>query len=80
MSCNLYIQGEPNRDKEGREKEFLTAKQAGLVNRKVRCENCRSFKDGICMLYQTLNESNGEIFNLDEKVNPQGCCNAQMPK
>ena len=80
MSCNFYLPGDTSPDKEGKEKERLTPKQVGLVDRKVRCENCRSFENGTCLLYQALNQSHRNIFNLDEKVDPQGCCNAQMPK
>lgn len=79
MSCALYVHGNPSPGLKGKEVASYTPKEAGLVKRSVRCENCRSFKDGICMLYQTLNKSNPDIFQLDEKVNPQGCCNAQMP-
>lgn len=80
MSCNFYVHGEPAKDKEGKEEALLTSKEAGLVNRQVRCENCRSFSNGVCLLYQALNKKNPDIFNLDEKVDKQGCCNAQMPK
>ncbi len=80
MSCNLYVHGKPSTSLAGKEVASYTSKEAGLVKRKVRCENCRSFNNGTCMLYQTLNQSNPDIFNLDEKVEAQGCCNFQMPK
>lgn len=80
MSCDLYVNGKPSPDLKGKEIASMTPKEAGLVKRSVRCENCRSFKNGICMLYQTLNKSNPDLFSLNEKVNPRGCCNAQMPK
>lgn len=80
MSCCYYIPGTPSKGSIGKEQSLLTPKEAGLVNRKVRCENCRSFKNGICMLYQKLNQSNADIFDLNEKVNKYGCCNAQEPK
>ena len=80
MSCGLYVHGKPSPKLAGKERPVYTPQEAGLVNRAVRCENCRSFQDGICMLFKTLNESNPEIFQLEEKVDAYGCCNAQMPK
>lgn len=81
MSCGLYLSGEPNKDLLGKEKELVTAKEAGLVKRKVRCENCRSFDDSqnsSCMLFEELNKL--PMFDLKVKVDKAGCCNAQMPK
>jgi hypothetical protein len=82
MSCGLYSHGTPQPELAGQEVSAVSPKEVGLVNRKVRCENCRSFdaKTSKCMLFQALNEQMGDKFNLDEKVKPQGCCNAQMPK
>lgn len=80
MSCGLYVYGKPSPSLAGKEVASYTPQEAGLVNREVRCENCRSYSNGICLLFQTLNKSNPDIFDLDEKVNKHGCCNAQMPK
>jgi Pyruvate/2-oxoacid:ferredoxin oxidoreductase delta subunit len=80
MSCTLYVHGKPSTGLKGKEVASYTPQEAGLVNRQVRCENCRSFSNGVCLLYQSLNKSNPDLFQLDEKVNPQGCCNAQMPR
>ena|ERR1700675_1065293 len=82
MSCDLYVNGSPSPSLKGKELPSLTPKEAGLVKREVRCENCRSFdsKTSSCMLFQSLNKSLSDIFELDEKVNPKGCCNGQMPK
>lgn len=82
MSCNFYVHGNPSPDLDGKETNSLTPKEAGLVKRKVRCENCISFdsKTSSCMLYQSLNKKLPDLFELDEKVNAQGCCNAQKPK
>lgn len=80
MSCNLYVNGTPNPNQ--KQTSSVTPKEAGLVNRKVRCENCRSFDPDTskCMLYQTLSKTNNDIFDLDENVNEYGCCNFNMPK
>lgn len=80
MSCTLYTYGKPSPILVGKESPTYTAQEVGLVKRVVRCENCRSFENGICLLFQTLNKSNSDLFDLDEKVNAHGCCNAQMPK
>lgn len=82
MSCNLYVHGQPATSLKGKEVSSYTPKEAGLVQRQVRCENCRSFdsEKSSCMLFQSLNKSLPDYFQLEEKVNPKGCCNAQMPK
>lgn len=77
-SCGLYLHGEPNDKQEAT--AVVSPKEAGFVKRKVRCENCISFDDGFCKLYAMLNKDEPEIFDLDEKVDPQGCCNGQTPK
>jgi hypothetical protein len=82
MSCNLYVHGQPSLTLKGKEIESVTPTEVGLVNRQVRCENCRSFnkEKSSCMLFENLNKTNSDIFNLEEKVNVHGCCNAQMSK
>jgi len=82
MSCDLYTYGKPSLSLAGKEVATYTPEEVGLVKRSVRCQNCRSFdpQKSVCMLYQALNQKNADLFDLDEKVNPQGCCNAQMPK
>jgi hypothetical protein len=79
MSCSFYVSGEPQRNLSGKEEALLTPKEAGLVTRKVRCENCRSFDGGQCMLFNTLNKKLPDIFDLEESVSSNACCNAQMP-
>jgi hypothetical protein len=82
MSCGLYVHGTPSKDKAGKEESLVTPEEAGLVTRQVRCENCRSFdkKNSVCMLFQSLNKKFPDKFDLEEKVNEYGCCNAQMKK
>ena len=80
MSCSFYVKGEPQKDKAGKEESLLTPDEAGLVKRKVRCENCRSFKGGACMFFKMLNEKLPEVFDLDISVSSNACCNAQKPK
>lgn len=73
-SCGLYIQGKPNNDQEPQNK--VTPEQAGYNLGQVRCENCRWGDDGTCKLYEQLNQQLPEIFDLDTKINSNGCCNA----
>jgi len=78
-SCGLYVQGTPGRG--GEPMGLVTPKGSGLVRRQVRCENCRFAKNGaeVCGLYVTMNNELPELYELDERIHPQGCCNAQMP-
>ena len=36
MTCNLYVNGEPQKDKAGKEEALMTPEEAGLVTRQVR--------------------------------------------
>lgn len=79
-SCGFYVYGEPA--SEGTPtKALVTAEESGLVDRPVRCENCQwggptTYK---CRLFMGLNERLPDIFDLDEQIEPKGCCNAQLP-
>jgi hypothetical protein len=59
----------------------VTAKDSGLVDRKVQCQRCIFAKEGAmkCGLYVQLNEGFPETFDLDEAITPNSCCNAQEP-
>jgi len=59
----------------------VTAKDSGLVDRKVQCHRCRfsEAKASKCVLYRALNQTFPEVFDLDEKITPNSCCNAQEP-
>jgi hypothetical protein len=78
-SCGLYVPGKPVSS--GFAQPLVTPKESGLVERKVRCENCTFAVDGarICGLFSALNDSLPSMFDLDTKIEPQGCCNAQTP-
>jgi hypothetical protein len=92
-SCGLYAiwpKGKPNPIVVNDHAEELkkgipgsvTAKESGLVNRKVRCENCFYFdkNSSKCKLYLKLNNNFPSIFNLDVNVEKYGCCNANTAK
>lgn len=80
MSCGLYVHGKPSDDQVAM--SSTTPNEAGLVNREVRCENCRFFDraDSDCDLYEKLNETMPDAFKLNTAVDPQACCNAQTPR
>ena len=90
MSCGLYVPGKPTSEdlaahaeelRSGR-KASVTPDESGLVDRKVRCENCYYFDsgDGDCELFEALNKQNPRLFELEETVEPGACCNAQTKK
>lgn len=80
-SCNLYVHGDPVPNERGKETAYTTKEAAGYVERIVRCENCYHFNasESECMLYEELNEESPDLFDLDEYVDPKGCCNLQKP-
>jgi len=73
-SCGMYIQGEPSSDQEPQSK--VAPQDAGYNLGQVRCENCRWLSGKKCALFEMLNRQMPEIFDLDEKVDEYGCCNA----
>jgi|SRR5579864_3846248 len=77
-SCGLYVHGNANPDQPVIEN--VTPEEAGFVARKVRCENCRSFDHGTCLLFKMLNDLCPEKFDLEEEVDAKGCCNANKAK
>ena len=78
-SCGGYAFGEPDDDQ--RILAAMPAEEAGLVQRAVRCENCR-FRDGEawCGLFDSLNKQNSDIFDLDPNIDFYGCCDAQSDR
>jgi hypothetical protein len=82
MSCGFYVPGTPDTSMKGKEIASVTPKEAGLVDRQVRCENCVhvDLDESKCYLFEKLNSSNPSLFSLDTNIDAQGCCNAQTPK
>lgn len=80
MSCGFYVCGTPL--EEGSPTFGLVSPmESGLVDREVRCENCRHLvEESICGFFKTLNEALPELFALDIEIDRRGCCNAQQPK
>jgi len=79
MSCGLYVYGEPLPEGH-RTMALVSAQESGLVDREVRCENCRfAMKEAtICGLYDMINEAMPDLFDIDINIDPKGCCNAQQ--
>lgn len=76
-SCDFYLEG-PQRFDEAY--ALVTPFEAGYVERQVRCENCAYAMSGRCGLYLQLNSMFPDIFDLDPRISPYGCCNANTPK
>src|SRR5258706_18961 len=77
-SCNFFLKGEIPKDLKLVAR--VTPKNAGFVERRVRCENCKYGGDNECKLYKMLNEKFPDIFDLDEKIEPRACCNANTAR
>ena len=73
-SCGLYLHGKPNDDQPIQ--NVATPEQAGYVLGQVRCENCKWLEGNTCKLYETLNDTLPDTFNINTRVDKQGCCNA----
>jgi hypothetical protein len=80
MSCGLYVYGEPLAE-EAYVIDLIMPDESGLVDREVRCENCRHFEaPSLCGLFKYLNDKLPDTFEIDTEVEPKGCCNAQQPR
>lgn len=78
-SCGFYLNGKPDDDQPIR--NCVTPEEAGYVHGQVRCENCTWLDKGnVCGLYKMLNKKAPDTFDLDEIVDPKGCCNAWESK
>jgi len=79
MSCGLYVEGEFHGAREIR--TVVTPEESGLVDREVRCENCKwgGPEEYVCRLFRMLNQFMPDVFELDTEIEPKGCCNAQQP-
>ena len=80
-SCGLYINGDPQNPGTDTE-DIVTTEESGLVDREVRCENCKWGGPKVydCELFDILNTTMPDIFDLNTEINPKGCCNAQQPR
>jgi hypothetical protein len=93
-SCGFFVPW-PNPDKPNSEvmrdhaEELLkmipgsvTPEESGLVDRKVQCHRCRfaNAKVDVCGLYDGLNDSFPDVFDLKTEILKNACCNAQEPK
>jgi hypothetical protein len=76
-SCGYFGPGPRNPDQQIIKR--FTPEEVGFVRHKVRCENCKFSRDHVCGLYQALNATMPAKFNLDTRIKPTGCCNAQTP-
>src|ERR1051325_2797382 len=60
----------------------VTPEDSGLVSRRVQCRRCTFEQGGArkCGLYEELNSKLPDTFDLNTKITPNSCCNAQEPK
>jgi hypothetical protein len=80
MSCGLYVYGEPLAEGHATY-AMVSPTESGLVDREVRCENCKhQVEEYTCGFFTTLNEKLPELFDIDTGIDPKGCCNAQTPR
>ena len=79
MACCYYLHGTP-RPAGTPPQAIVTPDESGLVERQVRCENCRHFSDRHCELFARLNSRLPAVFDLDTAVEARGCCTAQEPR
>jgi hypothetical protein len=75
-ACSLYVHGKPHDDQQII--NSVSPEEAGYVVGQVRCENCGWYEADHkeCGLYEMLNKKLPDVFDLDEYVDPKGCCNA----
>jgi len=80
MSCCYYLYGQAQTGVYP--KSLTTPRESGLVDREVRCENCKWFgrESSQCGLFTKLNKLLPDVFKLDTEVDSRGCCNAQEPR
>jgi hypothetical protein len=80
MSCGFYVYGEPLEPGDV-PYAMVSPMESGLVNREVRCENCKHMNDdSTCGFFKTLNEKLPELFDIDINIDAKGCCNAQQSR
>lgn len=60
----------------------VTPEQSGFVKRRVQCHRCYWGRQSNtrCGLYELLNKLQPMVFDLDTKIEPHACCNAQTPR
>ena len=60
----------------------VTPEISGLVSRRVQCHRCFHADPRVkrCILYAKLNKQMPDIWDLEEAIEPNTCCNAQTPK
>lgn len=60
----------------------VTPEESGLIAERVQCRRCDHVyqKNKKCGLFETLTKKLPEVFDLDSKVSPNGCCNAWKKK
>lgn len=82
MSCGFYVHGDPSPENHGKEAKLVTTTMSGLVDEAVQCRRCALFDkdDSYCELFEHLNKTFPDNFNLKTEVCEYGCCNSWVGK
>lgn len=77
-TCAVYVRGPEDLD--DAPSLLVTPEEVNYSPLRPRCENCVSAAGGRCQLYEALNRLLPSTFDLDPRIKPTGCCNAQRNK
>lgn len=79
-SCGIYVNGEPEVERAGSEKNLSTVEESGFTKDPVTCKNCYWYGLGMCGLFTKLNLEWPQFFDLKISVSENGCCDGFTPK
>jgi len=79
-TCTLYVNGKPH--EKGKAIKFVTPKESGAYKGRVQCHRCRFYRggDSKCLLFVWMNKGMQGEAKLNEKVHPNGCCDAWVKR
>lgn len=77
--CGLHIPGpaQPNEAKNAL--PLVSPQESGLCEGPTSCGRCKYLENDECGLYKMLNRRLPELFELNESVKRDACCNAYVP-
>lgn len=79
-SCGIYVNGKPEIERAGNEKELVSPEEAGFIKDRVQCKRCYWYSTGLCGLFAKLNMKDPDHFDMDPVVSANGCCDAWTPQ
>lgn len=78
-TCGLYVNGKPEVERAGTEKNLVTVEEAGFQRQRPQCKRCYWYALGMCGLFVKLNSKDPDHFNMNPSVHKNGCCDAFTP-